>query len=124
MLRVESVPTLNLFDADDPLSMAIKPPPSESALEREARINAELEAKRISDLIDEEIKLGAKQRPNTEVKVCFTSPLTSSLPFSNTGPPISFGLMLCILRPVCCYYAASSVCDGDTGMSGSEPVTN
>jgi len=69
MLRVESVPTLNLFDADDPLSMAIKPPPSESALEREARINAELEAKRISDLIDQEIKLGAKQRPNTEVKL-------------------------------------------------------
>ena len=71
MLRVESAPAMNLFDVDDPLSMAIKPPSSESAHEREARVSAELEAKRISDRIDEEIRAEreAKKRQNTEVKV-------------------------------------------------------
>ena len=71
MLRVESVPTMNLFDADDPLSMAIKPPSTESALEREARVSAEVEAKKRSDRIDEEIRAEreAKKRQNTEVKV-------------------------------------------------------
>ncbi|KAI0342325.1 G-alpha-domain-containing protein [Trametopsis cervina] len=41
---------------DDPLSRVFAPPPNESPADREARIKAEQEAKRISDAIDEEIR--------------------------------------------------------------------
>ncbi|KAH7922718.1 G-alpha-domain-containing protein [Leucogyrophana mollusca] len=40
---------------DDPLTRAIAPPPNETPAEREIRLCAEQEAKRISDAIDEEI---------------------------------------------------------------------
>ncbi|KIJ61417.1 hypothetical protein HYDPIDRAFT_96606 [Hydnomerulius pinastri MD-312] len=40
---------------DDPLTRAIAPPPNETLAEREQRISAEQEAKRISDAIDEEL---------------------------------------------------------------------
>ena len=41
---------------DDPLSRVLAPPPNETAADREARLRAEAEAKRISDAIDEEIQ--------------------------------------------------------------------
>lgn len=40
---------------EDPLARAIAPPPNETSAERELRIAAELEAKRVSDAIDEEL---------------------------------------------------------------------
>ncbi|KAF9226383.1 G-alpha-domain-containing protein [Gyrodon lividus] len=40
---------------DDPLTRAIAPPPNETPAERERRISAEQEAKRVSDAIDEEL---------------------------------------------------------------------
>lgn len=48
---------------DDPLTRAMAPPPNETPEEREARIYAEREAKRISDAIDEELKKGHKKGP-------------------------------------------------------------
>ena len=41
---------------DDPLSQVLAPPPNETPADREARLRAEAEAKRISDAIDEELQ--------------------------------------------------------------------
>jgi guanine nucleotide-binding protein alpha-1 subunit len=45
-----------LDDPNDPLALALRPPPNETAQERIAREKAEAEARRISDEIDEELK--------------------------------------------------------------------
>ncbi|KAI0674729.1 G-alpha-domain-containing protein [Trametes maxima] len=44
------------YDLDDPLAAALSPPPGETAAEREERVRAEEEAKRVSDEIDERLK--------------------------------------------------------------------
>ena len=44
------------IDADDPLSRALQPPPDESPGERDERIRAEREAKRVSDEIDDQLR--------------------------------------------------------------------
>jgi guanine nucleotide-binding protein subunit alpha len=41
---------------DDPLTLALMPPPDETLEERQVREAAEAEAKRVSDEIDEQIK--------------------------------------------------------------------
>ena len=41
---------------DDPLALAIAPPPNETAEQRDARLNAEAEARRISEKIDEQLR--------------------------------------------------------------------
>jgi polynucleotide 5'-kinase involved in rRNA processing len=41
---------------DDPLTRALQPPPDETPAEREERVRAEREAKRVSDEIDEELR--------------------------------------------------------------------
>jgi hypothetical protein len=51
---------------EDPLSQAIAPPPNETPAQRDARVQAEREAKRISDAIDDEInkeRIAAKKAP-------------------------------------------------------------
>lgn len=45
---------------DDPLSKVLAPPPDESPADKEARLLAEAEAKRISDAIDEELQQQAR----------------------------------------------------------------
>ena len=45
---------------EDPLSRVLAPPQSETSADREARLLAEAEAKRISDAIDEELQQQAK----------------------------------------------------------------
>ncbi|KAG7091930.1 hypothetical protein E1B28_008322 [Marasmius oreades] len=47
--------TLSAMDDHDPLTKAISPPPDETAAEKEARVKSELEAKRVSDAIDDDI---------------------------------------------------------------------
>lgn len=42
---------------DDPLAFVTAPPPGETAEETELRLHAEAEAKRVSDEIDEELRL-------------------------------------------------------------------
>lgn len=46
----------SIYSADDPLSFAIRPPDSETEEERLQRIALESEARRLSDLIDEELR--------------------------------------------------------------------
>jgi hypothetical protein len=53
---------------DDPLTIALAPPPNETPAQREAREKAELQARRVSDDIDEQIRgeraaLKKKKRP-------------------------------------------------------------
>ncbi len=47
-------------DDSDPLTAVLAPPPNESPADRESRLRAEAEAKRISDAIDEELQAQAK----------------------------------------------------------------
>ncbi|KAG8968532.1 hypothetical protein FRB90_010809, partial [Tulasnella sp. 427] len=55
---------------DDPLSRMIAPPPNETLLERDKRLRLEAEAKRISDAIDEQLRVEAqKRRKSQEVKL-------------------------------------------------------
>ncbi len=42
-------------DTDDPLTRAMAPPTNETEGERAERVRAEAEAKRVSDMIDEEL---------------------------------------------------------------------
>jgi len=48
--------TPSLYSQDDPIAAALKPPSTESDSERQARLHAEAEAKRISDEIDEGLR--------------------------------------------------------------------
>lgn len=45
---------------EDPLARVFAPPPDETPADRQARLHAEAEAKRISDAIDEELQQEAK----------------------------------------------------------------
>ncbi|KAG2358794.1 guanine nucleotide binding protein, alpha subunit [Suillus spraguei] len=54
----------------DPLAAALMPPPNESAADRERRLEAESEAKRVSDGIDEMLRAEKKEkRAKPEIKV-------------------------------------------------------
>lgn len=54
----------------DPLAAALMPPPNESAADRERRLEAESEAKRVSDRIDEMLRAEKKEkRTKPEIKV-------------------------------------------------------
>lgn len=50
---------------EDPLSRVLAPPPNETPADRDARLRAEAEAKRISDAIDEEIQQQQKAEKKT-----------------------------------------------------------
>ncbi|THH26385.1 hypothetical protein EUX98_g7798 [Antrodiella citrinella] len=55
---------------DDPLTLAISPPPDETPEQREERLKEEAKARKISDDIDEEIKAAKntqKKKPNVKV---------------------------------------------------------
>ncbi|KAJ3888307.1 guanine nucleotide binding protein, alpha subunit [Lentinula edodes] len=49
--------TPSIYSQDDPLTEALKPPESETELERRARLEEEAEAKRVSEQIDEDLRL-------------------------------------------------------------------
>lgn len=46
----------SLYSQDDPISAAMKPPTSETDSERAVRLEAEAEAKRVSEQIDEDLR--------------------------------------------------------------------
>lgn len=66
-------PSLQTPEEPDPLAFATQPPESETPEEREERLAKEAEAKRISDLIDEEMRMEAervrKRKAAGEVKL-------------------------------------------------------
>lgn len=64
---------------DDPLARAIAPPPSETSEEREQRLTAEQEAKRVSDAIDDELnrqRIAEKKGPKA-IKILLLGALYS-----------------------------------------------
>lgn len=70
MLRANQRPPSIL--GDDPFSHALMPPAYESDYEKHARLEQEIEAKRISDRIDDEIRRDKERfkRAKQDVKVC------------------------------------------------------
>jgi len=74
--------TRRSVDLIDPLSCAIAPPATETAAERAAREAKEAEGRRISDLIDEQIKLErqAISRKKAPVKVLMLGQAESGAP--------------------------------------------
>ena len=74
--------TSSIYSTDDPLALALRPPPTETDEERRIRVAAELEAKRISDKIDEDLRneRERKRRANMQVKVRMDAERSSSPP--------------------------------------------
>ena len=98
----------------DPISAALLPPPNESAVDRERRLQAEEQAKKISDDIDEMLKAERnEQRKKKPVKVLllgqsesgksttlkrtsmsvFSSPMSHSLTLTFRNPSAEFQLL-------------------------------
>lgn len=61
----------SVLSTDDPLSLAMRPPASETDAQRQARLLEEANAQRLSDLIDEQIKQDKKKfdKAKEDVKV-------------------------------------------------------
>lgn len=77
---------------DDPLTRAIAPPPNETSADRELRIAAEQEAKRVSDTIDEELnrqRIADKKYPKpVKILLLGASPVPSALPPCSATAPL------------------------------------
>ena len=75
MLRTPSI-----YSQDDPITEALKPPPSETEAERIARLESEAEAKRISEKIDEDLREERERlrRKKGDVKVGVFRPFLSA----------------------------------------------
>lgn len=79
---------------DDPLTRAIAPPPNETPAQRELRIAAEQEAKRVSDAIDDELnrqRIADKKNPKP-VKILLLGAFPTRLtpPALQSSPPLLF----------------------------------
>ena len=63
--------TSSVYSQDDPLSLALRPSPHETEGEKSARLQQEAEAKRVSDRIDEELRLDRERlkKSKNDVKV-------------------------------------------------------
>ncbi|KAH0833062.1 hypothetical protein J3R83DRAFT_12053 [Lanmaoa asiatica] len=66
--------TSSIRSQDDPLSIALRPPPTESEADRQVRLRQEAEARRISEQIDEELRIEREKlkKSKSDVKVTFT----------------------------------------------------
>ncbi|KAI0300843.1 G-protein alpha subunit [Russula brevipes] len=69
MLHARRPPSV--YSQEDPLTFAIRPPDAESELERRARLQREADAKRISDVIDEQLKIDKRnyERSKQDVRL-------------------------------------------------------
>src|SRR5258708_2434471 len=85
----------------DPLSAALVPPPNETASERELRVKAELDAKKVSDSIDDmlhqERNEKKKLRPEVNVLLLGQSESGKSTTLKRKSPSLSATLV----HPVC-----------------------
>jgi guanine nucleotide-binding protein subunit alpha len=79
MLHARRPPSV--YSQDDPLSFAIRPPDVETELDRRARLQREADAKRISDVIDEQLKIDRRNydKSKQDVRVCYLLPIALSL---------------------------------------------
>ncbi|KAI0303689.1 guanine nucleotide-binding protein [Multifurca ochricompacta] len=69
MLHARRPPSV--YSQEDPLSFATRPPEAETDLERRVRLQREADAKRISDIIDEELKIDKRnyERSKQDVRL-------------------------------------------------------
>uniref|UniRef100_A0A8H8CDM9 G-alpha-domain-containing protein n=1 Tax=Psilocybe cubensis TaxID=181762 RepID=A0A8H8CDM9_PSICU len=65
-LPTSTTTTTSTTTSDDPLSTLLLPPPNETPLERTARLEAEAAARRVSEMIDEELKVERMERRRRE----------------------------------------------------------
>lgn len=63
------LPTVRRRTLSDPLTAALLPPVDESPIDREARLKAELDAKKVSDSIDEMLRQERIDRKRTKTDV-------------------------------------------------------
>ena len=68
--------TPSLYSQDDPISVALRPPQFESDQDRQSRLQQEREARRISEQIDEELRLERERlkKSKNDVKVSCSPP--------------------------------------------------
>lgn len=73
MLHARRPPSV--YSQDDPLSFATRPPDVETDIERRARLQREADSKRISDIIDEQLKVDKRvfEKSKQDVRVCVFS---------------------------------------------------
>ena len=57
MVAARSIPQNHLHSSSDPFDLLLRPPQDESPAQREERILAEQQAKRVSDAIDEQLRM-------------------------------------------------------------------
>ncbi len=82
----------SVYSADDPLSLVLRPPSSETEQERKHRVRTEAEAKLQSDRIDEQIRLEEREmqkKRKSEIKVCMRSARRSARICLRTRSPAS-----------------------------------
>ena len=79
MLHARRPPSV--YSQDDPLSFVSRPPDAETELERKARLKREADSKRISDIIDEQLKVDKrnyeKSKQDVRVRLLSLFSLTS-----------------------------------------------
>jgi hypothetical protein len=82
--------TASIHSQDDPLTLAMRPPNSETDTEKAARLKSEAEAKWISEKIDEELKLERqrlqKSKDDVKVRIGCPRPRSRQLLFTFVGP--------------------------------------
>jgi guanine nucleotide-binding protein alpha-1 subunit len=71
--------TSSIRSQDDPLSLAIRPPPEESDTDRHTRLQHEAEARKISERIDEELRFEREKLKKTKSDVKVISSLFASM---------------------------------------------
>lgn len=73
MLHARRPPSV--YSQDDPLAFALRPPEAETELERRGRLQREADSKRMSDIIDEQLKNDKKnyEKSKQDVRVSFPS---------------------------------------------------
>lgn len=63
------IPTVRRRTLSDPLAAALLPPPDESPVEREVRLRAAIDAKKVSDSIDDMIRMERNERKKSKAEI-------------------------------------------------------
>ena len=63
------IPKVRGRTLSDPLSAALLPPPDESPIERDLRVKAAIDAKKVSDSIDDMIRMERNERKKSKAEV-------------------------------------------------------
>jgi hypothetical protein len=100
MVAARSIPQNRLHSSADPFDAVLRPPPDETLAQREARILAEQQAKRVSDAIDEQLRTERaelkKNQPDVKILLLGQSESGKSTTLKRRSHIIVCGL--CVLR--------------------------